>query len=85
MSDNMTSFPNTLQPATTLKAYAPISVKPADGLRDLPRSRDVMNIRRHEHPSRGNTAHCSGLQGTAGVTARRIVAETVPATSIFDV
>jgi hypothetical protein len=27
MSDNMTSFPNMLQPATTLKAYAPISVK----------------------------------------------------------
>ena len=27
MSDNMTMFENILQPATTLKAYAPIGVK----------------------------------------------------------
>jgi hypothetical protein len=52
MSDNVTLLPNILQPATTLKAYAPIGVKfwenQATALSDLKEFADGWFARRHK-------------------------------------
>jgi hypothetical protein len=52
MSDNVTLFPNILQPATTLKAYAPIGVKfwesQETALDDLRAFADGWFARRHK-------------------------------------
>jgi hypothetical protein len=52
MSDNVTLFPNILQPATALKAYAPIGVKfwenQQTALEDLKEFADGWFARRHK-------------------------------------
>ena len=52
MSDNVTLFPNILQPAAALKAYAPIAVKfwenQETALEDLKEFADGWFARRHE-------------------------------------